>query len=82
MGFISVIWGIVSLLGMFLAFLPFLGILNWFVVPFAAIGVVLGYLAKSPDGLEKKSAGRLGFICSLVALCLSLFRLFLGGGIF
>ncbi len=81
MGLISVIWGLLALVGMFIAFLPLLGVLNWFVVPFAAIGVVLGYLAKSSQGSENKSTGRVGFICSLIALCLSMFRLLLGGGI-
>lgn len=82
MGFISVIWGIFALLAMFCAFLPLLGVLNWFVVPFSAIGVVLGYIAKTPNkDSEKNTGGRIGFICSIVALCLSMFRLFLGGGI-
>jgi hypothetical protein len=81
MGFVSAIWGFLALLAMFCAFLPLLGILNWLVVPFAAIGVVLGYLAKAPKESGGEKSGRIGFICSVIALCLSMFRLLLGGGI-
>ncbi len=82
MGFISAIWGIVALFMMFIAFLPLLGILNWLVIPFSAVGVVLGYLAKGNVGYRSSNSGRIGYICSIVALCLSVFRLLLGGGLF
>ncbi len=78
MGLVSAIWGIVALLAMFVAFIPLLGILNWLVIPFSAIGVVLGILSLigSP-----RLGGMTGLVCSLIALALSLFRLSLGGGI-
>ena len=78
MGLISAVWGIVALIAMCIAFIPLLGILNWFVIPFSAIGVVLGFLALNGPG---GSGARAGLVCSLVALILSFVRLSIGGGI-
>ena len=78
MGLISALWGIVALIAMCIAFIPLLGILNWFVIPFSAIGVVLGFLALNAPG---RSGARAGLVCSLVALILSFVRLSIGGGI-
>lgn len=78
MGMISAVWGIVALIAMCVAFIPLLGILNWFVIPFSAIGVVLGFLALSGPG---RSRAKAGLVCSSVALILSFIRLSLGGGI-
>lgn len=78
MGIVSAVWGIVALLAMCIAFIPLLGILNWFVIPFSAIGVVLGFLALNGPG---RSGARTGLVCSIVALILSFVRLSIGGGI-
>lgn len=77
MAVIALLWGLAALAFAFVAFLPFVGILNWLVIPFAAVGVILGYVTKTRD-----SAGRFGFIASLIALVIGMFRLSLGGGIF
>ena len=81
MGLVSAIWGLVALAAMCVAFVPLLGLLNWFVIPFAAVGIVLGYLAKGKERDRGVALGRTGFICSLVALLLSMFRLLVGGGL-
>jgi hypothetical protein len=78
MGVVSAIWGIVALIAMCVAFIPLLGILNWFVIPFSAIGVVLGFLAWNGPG---RYGAKTGLVCSLVALILSFIRLSIGGGI-
>ena len=75
MSIIANIWGLLALLFAFIAFLPLLGSLNWLLIPFAAVGVILGYLAKGSDGC------RFGFIASVVALVVGMFRLFIGGGL-
>ena len=41
MGLISVVWGIVAMLWMLLALVPLLGWGNWFLIPFAAVGVII-----------------------------------------
>ena len=42
MGVISIIIGAISLLAVFVAFLPYLGFLHWFIVPLAVVGFSLG----------------------------------------
>jgi hypothetical protein len=54
------------------AFLPFLGIANWLLVPIALFGALIGMLSTRNSGRN---------FCLLVAAFGAL-RLFLGGGIF
>jgi hypothetical protein len=41
MGVISILWGIVALCWMVLALIPVVGITNWLLIPFAAIGAIV-----------------------------------------
>ena len=41
----SLVLGILTVLWMFIASIPFLGWLNWANIPFAVIGLVLGIIA-------------------------------------
>ena len=41
MGLISILWGIVAMIWMVLALIPLVGITNWLLIPFAAIGAIL-----------------------------------------
>ena len=43
----SLIIGIASLLGMFIGLVPCLGWFNWFNIPFALIGLIIGLIAVS-----------------------------------
>lgn len=63
--------GFVCLIGMLLAFLPLLGWLNWLVVPFAIIGLVIGYV------LNFESSKKI-FITTIIV---GVIRLILGGGL-
>ena len=81
MALISAVWGLAALVLMAVAFIPMFGFLNWFVIPFAAVGVALGYIAKSGRP-QDSGQGKTGFFCAALALCLSIFRLIIGGGIF
>ena len=69
---LSVLIGLFALLLMVPAFLPFLGMANWLLVPIALFGAVLGVLSTRNSGRN---------LCLLVA-AFGAFRLFLGGGIF
>jgi hypothetical protein len=68
---VSLIWGVVTLCLAVICLIPFLGWGNWFVIPMALIGIVIGAL----------SARRGGMILNIVALILAFFRLIFGGGI-
>ena len=79
MGFISLLIGCASLLGMVIGFIPLLGWLNWFNIPFALIGVALGVSA-----ITRPKGSRLGGVG--IALCgfavtVGFFRLGIGCGI-
>ena len=69
---LSILIGLFALLLMVPAFLPFLGIVNWLLVPIALFGAFIGILSTRNSGRN---------FCLLVAAFGAL-RLFLGGGIF
>ncbi|HMU98117.1 MAG TPA: hypothetical protein PLC61_00200 [Chitinophagales bacterium] len=71
MGTISVIFGVLSVLGMLLGFIPFLGWFNWLNIPFAVVGLILALVSNSRNGK----------ILNIVAIIIGVIRLFLGGGI-
>ncbi len=79
MGVLAVIWGILSLVGMTVAFFPCLGWLNWFNIPFAVVGMVFSLIAAAKP--ETHSAGRAGAVMCGIATAVGVVRLFLGGGI-
>ena len=78
---LSLLWGMLAILGMLVAFFPCLGALNWINIPFAVIGLVIG-IAAYTTGAEGKKAGSLtGLICCAIAVVFGGVRLVLGGGI-
>jgi len=68
---LSIFVGLVALILAIPAFIPFLGILNWLIVPIALVGVLLGALSQSNSGRN--------FCLIVAAICI--LRLFLGGGL-
>jgi hypothetical protein len=71
MNILSTIIGIGALLIALVGFIPFLGWLNWFAIPVAVVGLVLGLLSRETSGRN----------INLVVLALAVIRLALGGGI-
>ncbi len=71
MNVISVLIGVVALVIALVGFIPLLGILNWFVIPLAVVGLIVGMF-------DARTTGR-NF--NAVVLVLAVVRLFLGGGI-
>jgi len=69
---VSLIIGIVTLPMALVAFLPLLGWANWFIIPLAAIGTVIGLISSHTSGRT----------LNLVVLGICIVRLFMGGGIF
>lgn len=68
---LSIFVGVVTLVLMIPAVIPFLGALNWLLVPLALVGVLIG-MASSKNGGRN--------FCLIVAAFGAL-RLFLGGGL-
>ena len=71
MNIISIIVGIVVLLFALIGFIPFLGALNWLLIPMALVGAAIGALS------SHKSGRNLNLL--LVAFCT--IRLIIGHGI-
>ena len=69
---ISILIGLLSLVIVIPAQIPFLGWANWFALPFVVAGVVIGQLSSSNSGRN---------FC-LIVLLIAAIRLTLGGGIF
>lgn len=72
MNLISIVIGVIALLGALVGFIPLIGWLNWLVIPLAVVGLVVGLMARETGGRN----------INLVVLVLAVVRLMLGGGIF
>lgn len=68
---LSLIIGIASGAVALLGIIPFIGWANWFVLPLAGIGLVLGLISSRKEGQ----------ILNLVVIAVALVRLSIGGGI-
>jgi hypothetical protein len=64
---IGIATGVIAVFGL----IPFLGWANWFVIPVAGLGLVLGLISSRKEGQ----------ILNLVVIAIALVRLMLGGGI-
>jgi hypothetical protein len=68
---LSLIIGGIALLLALIAFIPLLGWANWFIIPFAVVGLAFGVLSDKTSGRN----------LNLVVIAAGALRLFLGGGI-
>jgi len=78
---LSLIWGIVAIIGMFVAFFPCLGSLNWLNIPFAMAGLVFSIIALATARPAEKGGPIAGVACCSVAVLFGLIRLIAGGGL-
>ncbi len=78
---LSLVWGILALIGMFVAFLPCLGSLNWLNIPFAGLGLIISVVAVATSKEQKKGGGMAGIVLCAIAVVLGLLRLLAGGGV-
>lgn len=69
---VSILIGLLSLVIVIPAQIPFLGIANWFALPIIAVGIVVGQLSSSNSGRN----------FNLIILAIAAVRLMLGGGVF
>ena len=71
MNAVSIIFGVIALLGALVGFIPLLGWINWLIIPLAVVGLVCGLIARENGGRN----------VNIVVLVLAVVRLSLGGGI-
>jgi hypothetical protein len=68
---VSLIIGFVALVLAVIAFIPLLGWANWFIIPLAIIGTVVGMISRGTAGRN----------LNLFVILIGIVRLALGGGI-
>ncbi|MBM3892308.1 MAG: hypothetical protein FJ388_24600 [Verrucomicrobia bacterium] len=78
---LSLIWGILAIVGMLIAFLPCLGSLNWLNIPFSVIGLIISIIALVTTKEGKKGSSIAGLVLCGIAVVFGLLRLILGGGV-
>lgn len=81
MGLLSLLWGLVSIMWMIIAFIPLLGWGNWFMIPFAGLGAILAGVAFAMTAPANRGRAKAGLILNAIALIVGVIRLQLGGGI-
>ncbi len=81
MQLIALIWGILAILAAFVAFFPCLGALNWLVVPFAVIGLVVAVVAYAGATAASRGHAKVAIILTGVATVMGIVRLVIGGGV-
>jgi hypothetical protein len=79
MQILSLVWGILAILGLGIAFIPCLGSLNWLNIPFAVVGAIISFVAKSQPGPQ--GTATIGLVLNIIAIVFGVVRLALGGGI-
>jgi hypothetical protein len=68
---VSLVIGAISLILALIAFIPLLGWANWFIIPVAVVGLVVGMLSSSNAGRN----------LNIVVIVIGVIRLSLGGGL-
>lgn len=81
MGLISLIWGIVALAWMILALLPIVGITNWLLIPFAAVGAILAAIGILFTRTGRHGRAKAGLLLNALVIIVAIWRLGLGGGL-
>lgn len=81
MNILALIWGIMSILGFGVAFLPCLGSLNWINIPFSVVGLIISVIAVSKSQPGQKGAAIAGVVLCAIAVAIGFLRLVAGGGL-
>jgi hypothetical protein len=80
-GLVSLVWGILAILGLGIGMIPCLGAFNWLNIPFAMAGLVISIIAaaKAPRGANGSAIA--GIVLNSLSILIGGVRLMIGGGI-
>lgn len=78
---LTLIWGILSIVGMGVAFFPCFGSFNWINIPFSGVGLIVSIIAFASKNKEKKGGSIAGIVCCGIAILFGIIRLVAGGGV-
>lgn len=79
---ISLAWGILALIGMVIGFIPCLGWVNWFNIPFAFAGLIVGIIAHIVGRSGERNNSLVAIVLCILAVLLGSKRLIAGFGFF
>ena len=78
---LSLVWGILAILGMIVGFIPCLGAFNWLNIPFSGLGLIFSVIALASSDEQNRGAAIGGTICCAIAVMFGIIRLVIGGGV-
>jgi len=82
MNVVSLVFGLLAVTGMIVAFFPCLGSLNWLNIPFSIVGLVISWMAyKKIEEGQSKTQPLIGLVLCAIATIFGFFRLVAGGGV-
>jgi hypothetical protein len=81
MGLVSLLWGIVAMAWMVLALIPVIGITNWLLIPFAAVGAVIAAIGIAITRPESRGRAKAGLVINVLVILVAMWRLGMGGGV-
>lgn len=79
---LSLLWGIFAILGMLIGFIPFLGALNWLIIPFAGVGLIFSVIALAAGNKDNIGGAIAGMVACCIAILFGTIRLIIGFGVF
>lgn len=81
MGLISLLWGIVAMVLMFIGLIPLLGWANWIIIPFAGVGAIVAAIGVLFTASGKRGRAATGLILNAIVIVVAVMRLSMGGGV-
>lgn len=81
MGVISILWGILAMVWMVLALIPVIGITNWLLIPFAAVGAIIAGIGLLLTRSANNGRAKAGLVLNGIVIVVAVWRLGLGGGL-
>ena len=81
MGLISVLWGIVAMVWMIVALIPLIGITNWLLIPFAAVGAIIAAVGILFTRTEHRGRAKAGLVLNGIVIVVAILRLGMFGGL-
>ena len=81
MGLVSLLWGIIAMIWMVFALIPLIGITNWLLIPFAAVGAIIAAIGIALTRSENRGRAKAGLVLNGIVVVVAMWRLTMGGGL-
>ena len=81
MGMVSLVWGILAMVWMVFALIPLVGITNWLLIPFAAVGAIIAAVGLLFTRTGRRGRAKAGLVLNNIVIFVAIWRLGLGGGL-